>query len=351
MPEISIIIPVYKVESILSRCIKSIIVQSFSDFELILVDDGSPDNSGKICDMYANLDSRIKVVHQKNSGASVARNTGIKLAKGKYIGFVDSDDYVSEKYLSALISSAEENNADIVMCNFVCVDENDSVTEMSHGFAEGTVFDREKIRSIIYKNIFSNKNTVGYYALWNKLFKRDLIKDNNISLNASMSFGEDMLFVLNCLRLCKSIAFTENKGYYYKMTPEGLFSKYRRSFVNDISICYNALIAYTAPKNYTNEDLIPLALKYWGYVGRQIDGVVDNEQHIFLQIRQVFKNKTVRSIFSVMSRLTDKQASSLSVAQNELKPARLLSRGLVSCAAFIADYQFNEKFWLRRLRG
>ena len=96
MCEISIIVPVYKVEKYLKKCVDSILAQTFSDFELILVDDGSPDNSGRICDDYAKKDARVRVVHKQNGGLSSARNAGIEVAKGKYLGFVDSDDYIAE---------------------------------------------------------------------------------------------------------------------------------------------------------------------------------------------------------------------------------------------------------------
>ena len=103
MPLVSVIVPVYKVENVSHYCIDSILNQTFMDFELILIDDGSPDNSGKICDEYAKIDSRVKVVHKENEGVSAARNAGLELAKGKYICFVDSDDYIQRDYLERLI--------------------------------------------------------------------------------------------------------------------------------------------------------------------------------------------------------------------------------------------------------
>lgn len=117
MSTISVIVPVYKVEKYLPQCIDSILAQTYKDFELILIDDGSPDNCGKMCDEYAQRDARVRVIHQKNGGLSAARNAGIDMAKGEYIAFVDSDDYVSEEYLEKLYNCLVYNNADISICD------------------------------------------------------------------------------------------------------------------------------------------------------------------------------------------------------------------------------------------
>ena len=350
MPKISIIVPVYKTADKLARCINSFLKQTFYDFELILVDDGSPDDSGRICDEYAEKDNRIKAIHQVNSGVSAARNAGIKTAKGKYIGFADSDDYVSENHLAALISTAECSNVDIAMCNYNFAKENGAFTKMCHGFDEGTIFDENGIKNILYRNIFVNKDTTGYFSLWNKIFKQSLIVEYGILMREDMSFGEDMLFVLDCLKHCRNIAFTENAGYYYYMAESGLFSKYRRDFINNISICYNEIINQTAPKSCFDNDLIPLSTKYWNYINRQISGIVKNEKHKFLQIKGLFSNNTVKKVFSVMANMSELEMNIQNIQPNELKPAKLLNSGYYFLAAFVADYQFNENFWLRRIK-
>ena len=122
MPELSIIVPVYKVEPYLRRCIDSILAQTFRDFELILIDDGSPDNCGAICDEYAAKDSRIIVIHQKNQGVSAARNAGLDIAKGTYLGFVDSDDWIEPEMYETMIATAKEKQVDVskVSCKPPC---------------------------------------------------------------------------------------------------------------------------------------------------------------------------------------------------------------------------------------
>lgn len=113
---VSIVVPIYKVEEYLEECVDSILNQSYKEFEVILVDDGSPDRCGEICDRYAECDSRIRVIHKKNGGLSDARNAGIEIARGEYIAFIDSDDYVTPNYLEMMVSTAEIHNADIVQC-------------------------------------------------------------------------------------------------------------------------------------------------------------------------------------------------------------------------------------------
>ena len=120
---ISIIVPIYKVEEYLPRCIESILNQTYQDFELILVDDGSPDLSGDICDVYAETDPRIKVIHQENSGISDARNEGLSRAKGEYISFIDSDDWVHPEFLQQLLYTIEKYDADIAECGKILTPE------------------------------------------------------------------------------------------------------------------------------------------------------------------------------------------------------------------------------------
>ena len=121
MPEVSIIVPVYKVEKYLDRCIESLIAQTLSDIEIILVDDGSPDNCPSLCDRWAKKDSRIKVIHKENGGLGFARNSGLDIACGEYVGFVDSDDFVKHDMYEALYSAAKNEDADIAMCGFLCI--------------------------------------------------------------------------------------------------------------------------------------------------------------------------------------------------------------------------------------
>lgn len=349
VPEISIIVPVYKTEKKIARCIESILGQTLKDFELILIDDGSPDECGKICDDYAKTDRRIRVIHQSNQGAAAARNNGIKVACGEYIGFVDSDDYINRHFLSTLYSKITKTNADLAMCNLSLI-QGKAFKVQDHLFANDELLDRAGITIRLYGNIFFNKNTSGYFSLCNKLFKKSIIMKCNIFIDENMSFGEDMIFVIKYLSQCKNIVFSNQSLYYYEQTSTGLFTKYRRSFIDDISACYIQIIKQTAPQEYNRDDLLPLNLKYFNYINRQFADISKYEKHKFLQIRRVLSNKTVRKIFRELADMSTEQAINAGIEQNELKSARLVKKGFLLAAAFVADYQFNPHFWLRRLK-
>ena len=165
---ISIIVPIYRVEKYLNRCIDSILSQSYRNLEIILVDDGSPDNCSIICEEYAKKDKRIKVIHKKNGGLSEARNYGIEASTGDYIMFVDSDDYISKDMCKTLLINALENNADIVVCNFKEV-YTDKVEKINKQCIKGNLEVISNIE-VLYKYLL--KTTIDMVVVWNKLYKR-----------------------------------------------------------------------------------------------------------------------------------------------------------------------------------
>lgn len=184
---VSVIVPVYKVENVLHYCIDSILNQTYKNFELILVDDGSPDDSGKICDKYAKKDNRIKVIHKENGGVSSARNCGIDAAKGKYICFVDSDDYVNKNYLEILIRTKSEHpEFDNIWCYFQTVTDYDSMV--------GNLIVDDN------KNIYSVKDIMTLHEKWLdagpvcKLYDRKTILENGLTFDSNLSLGEDLIF-------------------------------------------------------------------------------------------------------------------------------------------------------------
>lgn len=161
---ISVIVPIYKVEEYLERCIKSIVSQTYKNIEIILVDDGSPDNCPAICDEWRERDSRIKVVHKRNGGLSDARNTGIKIASGDYVVFVDSDDYIHPQFVDALYYVIKKYSADVVSCDFKLVSETYSNEKMSK-------IELEKIK--VKEDFIISQKTIGIVA-WNKMYKKEL---------------------------------------------------------------------------------------------------------------------------------------------------------------------------------
>lgn len=189
MPELSIIVPVYKTEKYLPKCIDSILAQTFTDFELILIDDGSPDRCGEICDEYAAKDDRIIVIHQKNQGVSAARNAGLDIAKGEYIGFVDSDDWIEPEMYEMLWGIAKERNTQVVACGLSHSNE-DGVYLFSELDAE-----LEYGREELLRSLFAMPNQFGG-CLFNKIYNGKTIK--GIRFYTDVQYAEDRMYLLNC---------------------------------------------------------------------------------------------------------------------------------------------------------
>jgi len=205
MPQISVIVPVYKVEQYLKRCIDSILSQTFSDFELILVDDGSPDKCPSMCDEYATMDSRILVIHQENAGLSAARNAGIdwifKNSRSEWITFIDSDDWVHPRYLELFNDALQNNDSMVIMCHYKKVN--------------NTIFDESPIDPITFKytpeEIFINKREISTIACC-KLFHKDLFINHRFPIG---KLHEDVFLTYKLLFQCDTIAVIESQPLYY----------------------------------------------------------------------------------------------------------------------------------------
>lgn len=204
MSKYSIIVPVYKVEAVLPRCIESILNQTVPDFELILIDDGSPDRSGAICDEYAAKDARIRVIHQENGGVSRARNAGLDAAQGEYVVFVDSDDYVDDEYLDTL----DENDSDLVIAGAKSFDENGRVIEVLTSDVKQIRIETEEGFITFLKQWYS-------VQVWGKRFVRSIIEKNKLRFDHEFCFGEDSIFVVEYLFLTQDICIHGKPTYNY----------------------------------------------------------------------------------------------------------------------------------------
>ncbi len=193
MPELSIIVPVYKVEPYLRRCVDSILAQTFRDFELILVDDGSPDGCPDICDEYAAKDSRIIVIHQKNQGVSAARNAALDIARGEYIGFVDSDDWIEPEMYEKLIDAIKENGTDVAICGSAYADE----SGVSYRTAEKNELSLDQEELI--KELFGKPNRIGGGCCTKVFCKKCL---DNTRFDPAVAYAEDWIFLFNVFLHC-----------------------------------------------------------------------------------------------------------------------------------------------------
>lgn len=201
--KISVIIPVYNVEKYLKKCVDSVLAQDFSDYEILLIDDGSTDSSGEICDEYAEKNANVTVVHQENKGLGGARNTGISKAQGEYLLFVDSDDWIKGNMLSSLYTAAENANNDVVCFSMEFVDEQGNTTDIKRPYG------KKPITLSDFPAVFSLDPYV-----CNKLFRRSLFNDNSVSFPLRVWY-EDLCTTPKILLCAKKIAFTDDVFYYY----------------------------------------------------------------------------------------------------------------------------------------
>lgn len=221
---ISIIVPVYKAEAYLPVCIKSILHQTYRDFELILVDDGSPDKSGKICEDFATRDKRITVIHQPNGGVSNARNAGIKVAKGDWLCFVDADDIILPRYLESFIKKLTSNLDLIVQGWLFFHQEGDKLHCKKDPRSPSSTFVDSPARLVTPPLLFHS-------SLRSKLFKRSIILDNNIQFPEYLQSGEDAIFYFHYLIYAEKIMVSRSFRYLYrKDTPNSASKKLQDPF-------------------------------------------------------------------------------------------------------------------------
>ncbi len=209
---ISIIVPIYKVEKYLNKCIESIVNQTYKNLEIILVDDGSPDNCPAMCDEWAKKDSRIKVIHKENGGLSDARNVGMAIATGDYIGFVDSDDWIREDMYSLLYEDMHDNNSDISACGVTCVYDNETEPTMLTSTGKYTFSTEEAMISIINEDILKQ-------PVWYKLYKRKVIQDISFPVG---KLHEDVFWSYQAIGNAKIVSVFDEPCYYYRQRNDSI---------------------------------------------------------------------------------------------------------------------------------
>lgn len=263
MVGISVIVPVYNAERYLARCIDSILTQTYNNFELILVDDGSTDCSGKICDKYAKADARIKVVHKENGGVSTARNAGIDIAKGEYITFIDSDDFVEREFFASAYKSVLSHNADEFISGIVMetIGDNDLVVRSDHYTAiKSRVYDARLLLEML--NI--DYPLICICGPCCKLYRTDIIKNNSIRFDVLMSLGEDTLFNLQVLKHTDNIYFSKEIFYhYYRGNENSLFSIFRKDTYEIHTCVYDEMRQVMISKNCDHQAMIAFEEMYF----------------------------------------------------------------------------------------
>lgn len=219
IPKLSVIVPIYNVEAYLPRCVSSILSQSYLDFELLLIDDGSPDNCGKICDEYAQKDSRVRVFHKLNGGVSSARNLGLDNACGEWVTFIDSDDYVDADYLKELIHAQQWSLVDYV------------VTLNGSGLQEGELEVCRDKYNLLFSKYHIDRN--GYVI--GKLYKVSIINSLHLRFNVNIHLGEDAMFALQYLLETRNVVLISSNKYCYETQRPGSLTKTLNSYESELT--------------------------------------------------------------------------------------------------------------------
>lgn len=269
---ISIIVPIYKVEKYIRECVDSIIAQSYSDIEIVLVNDGSPDNCPAICDEYAIADSRVKVVHKENGGLMSARQAGLRASTGEYIGFVDGDDSIEPDMYERFANAIERYKPDIALCEFYY--DYPNKLEKSNQNLIKPYFTKTEIEAEIYPTMLF-KNTYYQFGInpccWSKVFKRELLEKVLYNVTPKVKIGEDAAFSYPCLLEANSLAYIDKCLYHYRINQESMTKKYDKNFDDIILIPYNILKEAFSRYNYDFSSQINYYLLYL------VNGVIRNE--------------------------------------------------------------------------
>ena len=278
-PKVSIIVPVYNVEKYLERCVSSLRNQTLNDIEIILVDDASKDNSPVICDEFANLDLRIKVVHKENEGAGLARNAALEIATGEYIGFVDSDDYVQDNMFETLYNKATEYNSDLVMSGVLYVDgimfKSDGECIRKTYFNEDTHFETEQELTELRLGIVGSKpeddeDSKYGMSIWKNLFKLDIIKNNNITFRSERQMlSEDALFMIDYISCIKKATGINEAFYNYCRNEDSISKSYKKDRFEK-SLVFFKEVESIFSKDIPKSQYQPYIYRFWQAMCRVI---------------------------------------------------------------------------------
>ena len=258
---ISIIVPVYNSIGIIDRCIKSIINQTYENIEIILVDDGSTDGSAEKCDYFARIDKRIQVVHKKNGGSTSARNAGLSMARGKFIGFVDSDDWIESDMYERLYLGLIDNDADVCVCRQFLDRGKTSHVEAMRSISEGILDngDGQMVHHIIYSDDYQKRGVSP--NLWDKLFKAELIRKHQRIVDEKTKFAEDDLCVYSALLDANRVFFINKPMYHYCQRNDSITNKSDEAYFEKISLFYKQM-KYVFEKENDSEILLKKLDRY-----------------------------------------------------------------------------------------
>lgn len=297
---VTIVVPVYNVEKYLDRCIKSIVNQTYNNIEIILVDDGSPDKCPQMCDDWAKKDSRIKVIHKENAGLGMARNSGMEIATGSYILFVDSDDYIDESAVEKSVNTAINEQAQIVMFGHSNFDDSGNISPVKIKKDKVSFEDSELLNDLL-PGLFVYDRGIGVRT-GNKMFSVSLLKDNNIFFKSEREIiSEDAFFILEIFKYVKKVVILPENLYYYYQNTNSLTSSYREDR-QEKNNCF-LLRSSEEIKNNNYPDTVTKALKirYHSYTISALKQIMNSglsDDCKKEKIYKIFKNETLKATLS-----------------------------------------------------
>ena len=277
--KITVVIPIYNSEASLQRCIESVLNQKYNNFELLLIDDGSTDTSGKICDSYVAKDSRVKVFHKKNGGVSSARNLGLENSRGEWITFVDADDWIKTEYLEHLVSHIQEN-VDLVISYSEIFRKNYSYIEK---------YPSQLINDSNFEIMFSENDMYWHTAPWSKLYRSSLIQDLDLKFKEGMHIGEDACFLYEFMLGSRNIFISSDTDYCYNQVSENSLTKRMNSLDSELFSYHN--IKNIVNKIFESKDIKdPIAKKHLQWVIASYVRRVTNAIYFY----NIHKNERIR---------------------------------------------------------
>lgn len=293
MPEISVIIPIYNAAKYLSECLTSNVGQTFQHLEIICINDGSTDDSLEILKDFQKKDSRIIIVDQKNQGVSAARNAGLKVAMGKYIGFVDSDDTISPEFFQTLYELVEQNQCDVVLSKSLS---SETILQNNHKY------NKQEINSEILPLYFKED---GYNAIWNKLYSASVIKNNNIIFPVGKTHGEDAVFNIHYLLHAESLFVVDYAGYYYRENHGSATRNVKRfdylqqaveTFLEDWSFLVGDIIPPIEMHGLKKERFVNTIISQIYIYANPENGI--SLKNRLLKLSEIINNETIKIVFS-----------------------------------------------------
>jgi len=343
--KVSIIIPVYNVEKHLCRCIDSILFQSLEDIEIILIDDGSTDNSGFICDEYQKKDDRVKVMYIQNSGPSNARNIGIAEAMGEYIGFVDSDDYIDKDMYEQLYNQAKIFDSQMC-CSSYYYEQSCSSYIVNLPLKPYELIDKNYISLTLAKNLAAC-NDAGLFSLWNKIYKREFLIQQGIRLDVKRNHGEDWVFNLELYKRYSSISYINKPYYHYIQTETGLYNRYRENYFDLCLDGRRKMLEFFRLYNIMPNEYVKRSIKFYYEFIHQIDKIYSNTSNIRKRkelVNEITKNSYARDCCGEILKMNSEQLIQSSMSRKD----KIIPFILKNFPSAFTYFIFSSSYFRRR---